>query len=410
VAICQTSSATPAQGEDTQYTTVLSGIIDRTAPQQFSQVPEPSDGVYQAGDEISVEMNEVIQCTLPLTLQVRITVGQLVFLSADGILEIICDDRTISISLVRTVTLSDVAGQAASVQITDIQDLAGNVAAPVLWNFTFSSNVQQTKVVSASVSNIVLSMPCKPVYQNMSNPVTKALTQSLTNTFATNLGVSPSRLTITQLSCTNSSTQVSVSLAITSGSGGSGSSTNSRRRNTNNNDNLQASVLAALLVQYINANTALQGSNFTLVPNTTATYTFVSIPVNTPEGSTESCAGASTFTSSDNSQLSAILALVIIMFVILLIILCFIWFTLRQEKENVRQLKEAFVAAGIAISTPKSPSKSVSAMHSPRSKNGTTLSGKLLSDTYVSVEDGEEMERVPPQHYRTSYLEIESEL
>jgi len=251
-----------------------------------------------------------------------------------------------------------------------------------------------------------LNLTCNAVYQNLSNSITKVLAESLINTFANNLGVSASRLNVTQINCT-ATHQVSVQLTISSSSG----SSNSRRRRADlTNNNLQPSALAALLLQYINENKALNGSNFTLASNSSASYTFAYLPVQLSSSNQPSCEAASTtFTSKDNSELSAVLALVVILLVFVVVFMIVMCITFqRQLRDSNQQLAEVREMLALNVGRVSGKNGTVSPQKSTHKSavKVSSLGSRLLADSYIDVvqDDNEATEMVPA---RTSYIEIE---
>jgi hypothetical protein len=119
------------------YSSVVRGQIDRVSPMVYN-VPEPFDTIYSAGDEISVEFTERIDCDALTPGSVKLTNMSN---SSEIPVSFHCYDNKITIfPLTDTTVFEDVE---LEVSVSGVQDLAGNEMdiSPVTWPVTITSAV-----------------------------------------------------------------------------------------------------------------------------------------------------------------------------------------------------------------------------------------------------------------------------
>jgi len=113
----------------------VSGIIERSSPRVFG-APQPSDGVLNPNDEISITFEETINCNLinPDSLLVEsVITGQ----EIDN--EVSCSDNMLIITL--NIANRFIENNTLRVRLNDIEDLYGNaIEEAVIWEFFVDLN------------------------------------------------------------------------------------------------------------------------------------------------------------------------------------------------------------------------------------------------------------------------------
>ncbi|MCD4734473.1 MAG: Ig-like domain-containing protein, partial [Bacteroidales bacterium] len=132
----------------TKYSDILTGLIDRTPPDPFG-IPEPSDGILDPGDEISVIFNDPIDCTTATiqncTLKYQQT-GQAINI------QVACSDNKIIIT--PSIPEFFIENQTLIACVSGIEDLNGNVmSVPECW--TFYVDLGPLKWYPSSVSEVI---------------------------------------------------------------------------------------------------------------------------------------------------------------------------------------------------------------------------------------------------------------
>jgi hypothetical protein len=112
------------------YTGIYSGATDFTFPVAFGY-PEPADGSLDAGDDISVEFSEVINCVTASTQNISM------FNTTKNIvvnIDVLCKDDQLVITAKNPEDL--IEGDTMAVVVSSIADLHGNVIQEsIAWNF-----------------------------------------------------------------------------------------------------------------------------------------------------------------------------------------------------------------------------------------------------------------------------------
>lgn len=118
-------------GINAVYTSRVSGLIDRKGPRVFG-IPEPVDDHLAAGDKISIQFNEPINCGTLTDAQVTLTrllygeqIPAQLSCSGNQVLIVPEDDLTL------------LPGELFQVTLSEVKDLYGNfIDAPVKWTFS----------------------------------------------------------------------------------------------------------------------------------------------------------------------------------------------------------------------------------------------------------------------------------
>lgn len=144
----------------------VTGVID-TKPPTLAGPPEPVDGLYSLGDNISIAFDESIDCDKflaesDLLVDVRINGEEVPY-------SIICDGSAVSILLDETV-IAEYDGQNMEVQVLGIYDLNNNPSeeSSYLWDFQLDYQKQTPsgfEAVSLSSPIVNASSPSELLYQ-----------------------------------------------------------------------------------------------------------------------------------------------------------------------------------------------------------------------------------------------------
>ena len=199
---CTAAGLDPPEGINQARSTVLTGLIDRTAPKMFSNSPEPSDGMFSAGDKIAVELTESIECSRPFSFDVTVSLGSQIVVGKDA-LDIVCEERLLEISLTNRFSASTLAGSTVSVVVSGVRDLAQNtMAGQIKWSFVFEEDA------TAVPANVVLegvrfNMPYNTSWLNTTSSGYLALVLRLQQDLATALDVEQARIQVTQVLMSN---------------------------------------------------------------------------------------------------------------------------------------------------------------------------------------------------------------
>jgi len=120
--------------------TVILGKFEREAP-QIVGVPEPSDGVLELGDEISITFNEPIRCDILLQADLFNNNNIGLYNTRTGELidaTITCNDD--KIVLVPNVPQQFIENEILRVQLDSVKDLANNSFGTISWEFFVDKN------------------------------------------------------------------------------------------------------------------------------------------------------------------------------------------------------------------------------------------------------------------------------
>ncbi|MDX2133750.1 MAG: LamG-like jellyroll fold domain-containing protein [Saprospiraceae bacterium] len=134
-AVSQCTGQLPAGFSD-----FIPGKIERTAPELFG-APEPADGVLSPGDQISVVFSEDIACDelFPAFINAPGNIG--LYDVATGNLvgfTFVCQGNKIIITPTDPNTFLE--NRILRAEVTDVEDLVGNVAATIEWSFVVDRN------------------------------------------------------------------------------------------------------------------------------------------------------------------------------------------------------------------------------------------------------------------------------
>ncbi|KNC55947.1 uncharacterized protein AMSG_12452 [Thecamonas trahens ATCC 50062] len=140
---------------DATYATVLSGVIDRVPPAQLGEA-EPADGVYFPGDAISIAFTEDIDCEAPTRFLYSVMVDRVP--RPASTLKVRCEGNTISFGIDNTLPLSSLAGAEVIIALSNVYDLADNVA-PEVFEWVFSVYPVQVKDTSVRLDGLVFGSP-----------------------------------------------------------------------------------------------------------------------------------------------------------------------------------------------------------------------------------------------------------
>jgi len=189
----------PPEGVNSASSPILHGIVDRTAPRQFSQLPEPSDGTYSAGDEISVRFTEDVLCARPFRFLADLIVGTNIILNKNDV-DILCQHNKIEISLYNTLTAAVLSAKKVTVQISQVQDRAHNTLPGVIqWTFKYQANFDADATMPSQeveVREVELATPWDPDFDNTTSLAYRNLTDGLQAEVAAILDVDASRLSV----------------------------------------------------------------------------------------------------------------------------------------------------------------------------------------------------------------------
>ncbi len=149
----------------TFYSRRANGMIDRTAPTVFGN-PEPADGSYDSGDEISITFSEDINCATATLGNVT-----LVHLSDGSAINIQIDCKNDKLILKPSSSEDLVHGETLRASISGISDLQGNVMEnPENWEFTVDRGVLSVDYFEQTVPK---QFALEQNYPNPFNPVTQ---------------------------------------------------------------------------------------------------------------------------------------------------------------------------------------------------------------------------------------------
>ncbi len=119
---------------------VVKGKIEREAPEIFG-TPEPADGVYSAGDEISVRFNEDIRCDLLIQADIFDNNNVGLYNTRTGnLVDAVITCSGDKITLVPNVANQFIENDVLRVEIDNIKDLAGNNFVHGQWEFVNDRN------------------------------------------------------------------------------------------------------------------------------------------------------------------------------------------------------------------------------------------------------------------------------
>ncbi|EDQ87631.1 uncharacterized protein MONBRDRAFT_33191 [Monosiga brevicollis MX1] len=286
---CTAAGLDPPDGINEVFSSIISGRIDREAPEIFSQ-PEPVDGVFSAGDVISVKMTEDILCSRPFLFYLSVDIDGLLQLGTNDV-DIKCSGDTLSLSLYRHFSAATLAGTSVTVTITNLLDLAQNAADEISWTYEYEATTEDSTTVSVTVSQLVLTVAWNDTYADLSSVASIALAAEVASELATSLGISSARIAVTRFSDENNMTAADLVFLPPS-------TTTARRRRS---EDLSSEALVFLLEQ------ALQnGGNFSIVSADGNTYLETSSVIDTDTSTTEATTVTTTTTTTTFAAASAL--------------------------------------------------------------------------------------------------------
>ncbi|EGD76248.1 hypothetical protein PTSG_11664 [Salpingoeca rosetta] len=244
---CQASINEMPDGIDEQVSSIALGVVDRSPPVVFG-FPEPADGEFFPGDEMSFQFNEDVECRQPFIFQVSLTVEDYDRDFNNNNMVIVCEGRKISMSLRRRFRYDEVNGLTATVVIENVKDLNDNLMEfPPEHTFQFA----ELNLADASVTlnGLVLAAPYQDVYADTTSQEYADFAGVLKTELATIVDTDPSRVTITGISpvdATNFEAGITVSLRFTP-EGTDTAATGRRRRATTSTATDLASLLQSRL-------------------------------------------------------------------------------------------------------------------------------------------------------------------
>ena len=262
---CTASINEMPDGIDENYSHTALGFVDRTAPVVLGY-PAPADGEYEPGDDIAFEFDEPVQCTKPHWFQVQLEVEGLDRLFNNDNMVIVCEGREVRMSLRRGFDWGDVAGKSATVSLSNLQDVYGNVAERDFVH-TFRFAVVEVSSLALEVTGIRLSSPYVQEYLDHASVEYMNLTLSVQDIISASTGIEGERVVLSSVVPTTATdfsagTTVSVFLLPTAVAN---STEETRRRRA---ESITASSAALLLSAVLNNGTA-QGTGGGMVSNTT---------------------------------------------------------------------------------------------------------------------------------------------
>ncbi|EGD77163.1 hemagglutinin/amebocyte aggregation factor [Salpingoeca rosetta] len=254
---CQASINEMPDGIDEKLSSVALGVVDRDPPVVFG-FPEPADGEFFPGDEISFQFNEDVECRQPFIFQVSLTVEDYDRDFNNNNMVIVCEGRKISMSLRRGFRYDEVNGLSATVVIENVKDLNGNqMEFPPEHKFKFAELTLED--ASASVSGLELDIPFQAVYLDTASVIYTNFTRDLAREISGLVGVPAYRVEIVLVEPVdeNDYTQgTSVTLKFAPAS--TQPPANQRRRRATEDLNLSATQLASLLQEKLQNTTLVE--------------------------------------------------------------------------------------------------------------------------------------------------------
>ena len=224
---CTPAGLDPPEGINQARSTVIVGLVDRVPPKMFSHGAEPSDGVFNAGDTIAVELTEDIDCSRPFSFNVVVALGSRMIVRTNA-LDIVCEGRMLEISLVNRFSASTLAGSSVNVTVSGVRDLAQNVMSDELtWAFVFEEDA------TALPANVVLdgvrfNIPYNTSWNDTASDAYQSFVLLLQQELAAALEVDAARIQIARL-VESSDGQTLATIVLTPPSSGQAS----RRRAAN---------------------------------------------------------------------------------------------------------------------------------------------------------------------------------
>eukprot|EP00050_Salpingoeca_kvevrii_P022613 m.129078 g.129078 ORF g.129078 m.129078 type:complete len:1807 (+) comp9763_c0_seq2:474-5894(+) len=149
---------------DEVTSSILTGVIDRQAPQLFRRFTEPADGECVPGDEISATFSEAINCGPTNTdLAVRMTDGATTFSLAARTLLVACSDRTLYVSLPPDATYEFLQLKQFKIFVSGVQDLHGNLrSSTAVWSFVIGKR-QVSQLLLSTLQGVHISSPIEKI-------------------------------------------------------------------------------------------------------------------------------------------------------------------------------------------------------------------------------------------------------
>eukprot|EP01124_Arcella_intermedia_P015690 TRINITY_DN22264_c0_g1_i1.p1 TRINITY_DN22264_c0_g1~~TRINITY_DN22264_c0_g1_i1.p1 ORF type:complete len:2435 (+),score=486.95 TRINITY_DN22264_c0_g1_i1:82-7386(+) len=127
------------------------GLVDRQPPVLFGLFPEPSDGIFTPGDEISLTFTEPIDCTLPYPFSTYALIDTSRIDISSNTLSMICKEGKIvfAFSFSGSLSYSSIAGKTVQFLAGPFYDIAGNTDNKTYrWSFMVE-NTQTFAVATA---------------------------------------------------------------------------------------------------------------------------------------------------------------------------------------------------------------------------------------------------------------------
>ncbi|EGD74786.1 hypothetical protein PTSG_07019 [Salpingoeca rosetta] len=303
---CQASINEVPDGIDEKLSLVAAGVVDRDPPVVFG-FPEPADGEFFPGDEISFQFNEDVECRQPFIFQVSLTVEDYDRDFNNNNMVIVCEGRKISMSLRRGFRYDEVNGLTATVIIENVKDLNDNrMEFPPEHTFKFAELTLED--ASASVSGLELDIPFQAVYLDTASVIYTNFTRDLAREIAALVDVPAYRVEIVLVEPVDENdytlgTSVTLKFAPASTQAPETQALQRRRRAVGDEIQLSATELANVLQQRI-ANTTLT-SNFTVLASANADISLGVEVEPSEEDTIQYQQSASTSTSTSTSSVWA---------------------------------------------------------------------------------------------------------
>ena len=157
------------------HTAPSRGWIDRRGPRLFGREVHPADELYSAEDPIYATFDEEIDCGLPYTFTVTMTIGTATYMTHN--IPVYCEKRTIHLELPMPtiVSLDKIYGQRINVTISGVRDAAGGNVAEANTTWSFLGNRPNLDTAKAVVEGLALRMAWVSTMSNSSNTTTFSL-------------------------------------------------------------------------------------------------------------------------------------------------------------------------------------------------------------------------------------------
>ena len=185
------------EGINQARSTVITGLFDRVPPKMFGPT-EPSDGVFNAGDTIAIELTEAIDCSRPFSFDVTVMLGSRIVVGKDA-LDIACEGRRLEISLINRFSASALAGSAVNVVVSGVRDLAENaMATQIKWAFKFEDDATAVPA-NVSVTGIRFNIAFNSSWTIVNSDGYQSFVSQLQRDLADMLSVAEARVHVSRL-------------------------------------------------------------------------------------------------------------------------------------------------------------------------------------------------------------------